>query len=49
VNHVVGRDSVGGDQQQAILAHGVDVSDLSAGEMGQSGGIAHWLDVISEA
>ena len=44
MDHVVGGDAVGGDQQQAVLAHGVDVADLALGEQVESlerGGFAH--------
>jgi hypothetical protein len=47
MDHVVRRDAVRGHEQQALLADGVDVSDLPAGEMGQSGGVAHCCDVTS--
>src|SRR5215211_1594536 len=45
VDDVVGRDPVRGDQQQAILAHGVDVPHLPAGEVFESGRFAHAPDV----
>ena len=39
VDHVVGGDAVGGDQQQAVVARGVDVADLPLGD--ERGGFAH--------
>ena len=44
MHHVVGGDAVGGDQQQTILADGVDVADLALCEqveMVERGGFAH--------
>ncbi len=47
VHDVVGRDAVGGDQQQAVLAHGVDVPHLPACQVRESGGIAHGGESIN--
>ena len=45
MHDVVGGDPVGGDEQQAVFADGVDVPHLPAGEVCQSGGFAHSRDV----
>jgi hypothetical protein len=45
VHDVVGRDPVRGDEQQPVVADGVDIPHLPAGEVFESGGFAHVRDV----